>query len=106
VAKDTTASRKLLDFLTSNADKPWTVQGLVETTGLDERQVPNAFNTLTIQFPKQAVRKGRGVYIWLSRPEDIVADEFIVKVVARKPDRILVMDEQDRLFVMTPLADF
>jgi len=99
---------KVLDFMTANADKPHSIKAIADATGLTEMQAANAAADLMHKF-KQMTRPRRGIYEWVSDAGTNRADEFIVTVVMRKPDgRMLVFIDEDntKLFVLSPLADF
>lgn len=106
MAPPRTTSPIVLNYLTHNADRPITLDELIQETGLTRSQVSNAAGNLIAcgEYPN-IQRIQAGVYRWNSTSISAEAEppvEFLVVVVKRRDDgKMLVRDvNTDTLYVM------
>lgn len=98
----------VLEHFTKNADRPITLNELVEVTGLDRSQCTNAATNLVRNeaYP-QMQRTGHGIYTWTTKSveEKKSKTEMLVSILMRKADgSMLVKDtEDDMVYVIRPL---
>lgn len=97
----------VLEYFTANADRPITLNELERTlNGYTRSQVTQAAASLTGQYAKNLERTGSGVYTWHSMEQEttVLGNEFIVKVIDRDGDALLVQDtETSEVFIMEPI---
>lgn len=100
--------QQILAYLTSNADRPVTVEELTVYFNITSSSVSAAMGRFMKEYPGQMVRKERGVYMWLSNgssvkratpvaPEPAVADgpdALLLEVILNKKGVILAQDSE------------
>jgi biotin operon repressor len=101
----TGASQEVMQYLTSNTDRPLIRAQLANELGMEKWQVSNAINTLAAKFP-QVERPVNGIYRWNSKVVEkpqVPKTELIVKVVDRKADGTLLVTDETSVYVMRKL---
>jgi hypothetical protein len=100
------AVQNLLSYFTSNADRPITLNELVENVGYDRGQCTTAANNLVNNpaYP-QMIRTGQGIYMWATKESAKDKTEMLVTILMRKEDgSMLVKDCEDEVvYVVRPL---
>jgi predicted double-glycine peptidase len=97
-------SQLVLKYFTDNADRPITLNELVENVGLDRQQSTSAANLLVGKYTEM-IRRGSGTYEWSTKEPKKDKTEMLVTIIMRKDDgTMLVKDtEDDVVYVIRPL---
>jgi hypothetical protein len=83
----------LMHWLTQNADRVVTVEELAEATALTRKQTANGVSRLAKVFP-QLERKSASIFIWHTQaPEPSGGDFILLRVIRRKENGLLAIDE-------------
>lgn len=102
--RHTGTAKRVLAYMTGNADRPVTAADVAEATGDVETSAASAMAAMAKRYP-QMRRVQKGIYIWDSSIKEAETGEYMVKVLSRKEDgTMLVQDEEHGdVFVMRPV---
>lgn len=103
IVKNHGVSRRVLTYMQEHADKTVTLERAAADLGYDKTSISNAISYLREKH-EPIVNAGAGMYHYTSDPAVPKNDSRIFELVGRtKDDRLIVRDEDGRLFVLTEL---
>jgi hypothetical protein len=96
----------VLTFLTENADRPITMDEIVESLGVNRGSLSSALIRIGERYPNLS-KKTKSSWVWSSvapEREEQIPGELLLKVIQAKDGKILAQDEENqKMYVLTEL---
>lgn len=94
----------VLSYMTGNPDRPVPLTEIAEAIGRQVSSVNGALNRMMQEYP-QCRRPQKGVYLWDSTAKAKESAEYLVKVLSRKDDGTMLVQDEDgeQVYVMKPV---